>query len=277
MCLLVFAWHAHPDYPLVLAGNRDEFYTRRTRPAAWWGQAVSLLAGRDEEAGGTWFGITRRGRLAALTNVRAPSERNPHAPSRGALVLAALQTQERVDCWIERHSQRTPLFNGFNLLAGDIMPTESEPAGALHYYSNRLDTPTRALAPGVYGLSNAFLDTPWPKVTRAVAQFACSIANRVRMDDLLALMGDRELARDIELPSTGVPLDWERQLSSIQIRANGYGTRATTALTVRADGLVTLIERSFDVNDPEHWSDRHFEFMIDTASRPARLKAPGSN
>ena len=122
MCLIVFAWHAHPDYPLVLAGNRDEFYTRRTRPAAWWGQAVSLLAGQDEEAGGTWFGITRRGRLAALTNVRAPTERNPHAPSRGALVLAALQTPEPVDRWLQRHAHRTPVFNGFNLLAGDIMP-----------------------------------------------------------------------------------------------------------------------------------------------------------
>ncbi len=122
MCLIVFAWHAHPDYPLVLAGNRDEFYARRTRPAAWWGQAVSLLAGQDEEAGGTWFGITRRGRLAALTNVRAPTERNPHAPSRGALVLAALQTPEPVDRWLQRHAHRTPVFNGFNLLAGDIMP-----------------------------------------------------------------------------------------------------------------------------------------------------------
>jgi uncharacterized protein with NRDE domain len=97
------------------------------------------------------------------------------------------------------------------------------------------------------------------------------------MDDLLELMGDRELARDVELPSTGVPLDWERALSSIQIRANGYGTRATTVLTVRADGLVSFVERSFDVEDPERWSDRHFEFMIDTASRPARLKAPDSN
>jgi uncharacterized protein with NRDE domain len=277
MCLIVFAWHAHPDYPLIVAGNRDEFYTRRTRPAAWWGQAVSLLAGRDEEAGGTWFGITRRGRLAALTNVRAPSERNPHAPSRGALVLATLQTQERVDHWIERHAHRTPLFNGFNLLAGDIMPTENEPAGALHYYSNRVEAPSRVLAPGIYGLSNAFLDTPWPKVTKAVGQFACKIANCVRMDDLLSLMSDREVARDSELPSTGVPLDWERALSSIQIRANGYGTRATTAVTVRADGLVSYVERSFDVDDPEQWSDRHFEFMIDTASRPARLKAPDSN
>ncbi len=276
MCLIVFAWHAHPDYPLVFAGNRDEFYTRRTRPAAWWGQAVSLLAGQDEEAGGTWFGITRRGRLAALTNVRAPTERNPHAPSRGALVLAALQTPEPVDRWLQRHAHRTPVFNGFNLLAGDIMPAGSR-TGTLHYYSNRLEDPVRPLAPGIYGISNAFLDTPWPKVTRAVAQFACSIANRVRTEDLLELMGDRELARDVELPSTGVPVDWERALSAIQIRANGYGTRATTVVTVRADGLVSFLERTFDPLDPEHWSDRTFEFMIDTASRMARIKAPGPN
>jgi uncharacterized protein with NRDE domain len=277
MCLMVFAWHAHPDYPLVLAGNRDEFYARRTRPAAWWGQAVSLLAGQDEEAGGTWFGITRRGRLAALTNVRAPTERNPHAPSRGALVLAALQTPEPVDRWLQRHAHRTPVFNGFNLLAGDIMPAVGRAAGALHYYSNRLEDPVRSLAPGIYGISNAFLDTPWPKVTRAVAQFACSIANRVRTEDLLELMGDRELARDVELPSTGVPVDWERALSAIQIRANGYGTRATTIVTVRADGLVSFLERTFDPMDPDHWSDRTFEFMIDTASRMARIKAPGPN
>lgn len=277
MCLIVFSWHAHPDYPLILAGNRDEFYTRRTRPAAWWGQAVSLLAGQDEEAGGTWFGITRRGRVAALTNVRAPSERNPHAPSRGALVLAALQAPERIDRWVERHEHRTQAFNGFNLLAGDIMPSHGDATGVLHYYSNRLEQPVQALAPGVYGLSNAFLDTPWPKVTRAVAQFACSIANRVQVDELLAIMADREPAREGELPSTGVPLDWERALSSVQIRANGYGTRATTVVTVRADGLVTFFERSFDTVEPARWADRHFEFMIDTASRPARLAAPDSN
>jgi len=277
MCLLVFAWHAHPDYPLILAGNRDEFYTRRTRPAAWWGQAVSLLAGRDEEAGGTWFGITRRGRIAALTNVRAPGERNPHAPSRGALVVAALQAPERIDRWLDRHAHRTPVFNGFNLLAGDVMPREGEAIGSLHYYSNRVDETARPLAPGVYGLSNAFLDTPWPKVTRAVGRFACSIANRVSVEDMLTVMGDRERARETELPATGVPLDWERALSSVQIRANGYGTRATTIVTVRADGLVNLFERSFDATDPEQWSDRHFEFMIDTASRPARLPAPDPN
>ena len=107
MCLLVFAWRSHPDYPLILVGNRDEFYTRRTRPAAWWGQAVSLLAGHDEEAGGTWLGITRRGRFAALTNVRAPTERNPHAPSRGALVLSALQAPQRGGEWLEAHAPKT--------------------------------------------------------------------------------------------------------------------------------------------------------------------------
>lgn len=276
MCLIVFAWRAHPDYPLVLVGNRDEFYPRRTRPAAWWGQSVSVLAGQDEEAGGTWLGITRRGRLAALTNVRAPAERNPHAPSRGALVLSTLQAAERADRWIEGNLTRTAAFNGFNLVAGDVLSTDARDA-SLHYYSNRLDAPTRLLPPGIYGLSNAFLDTPWPKVTLSVGRFACLIADRVRTEELLELMSDRRVVRDSDLPATGVPLDWERALSAIQIRANGYGTRATTALTVRADGMTTYFERSFDPEDPARWSDRHYEFMIDTKARAAELGTPEAN
>jgi uncharacterized protein with NRDE domain len=273
MCLIVFAWHSHPDYPLILAANRDEFYLRRTRPAAWWGQAVSLLAGHDEEAGGTWLGITRRGRLAALTNVRSPTERNPHAPSRGALVLSALQSRAAAGAWLDAQAMRTANYNGFNLLLGDVLT----PAGGLHYFSNRLDEPARRLAPGIYGLSNAYLDTPWPKVTRSVGLFACSVASRVRVDDLAEIMADREIARDYQLPATGVPLDWERALSAIQIRANGYGTRATTVLTVRNDGLATFVERTYDTSDPERWSDRHFEFMIDVAARrPVRLDARGA-
>jgi uncharacterized protein with NRDE domain len=278
MCLMVFAWHAHPDYPLILAANRDEFYLRRTRPAAWWGQAVSLLAGHDEEAGGTWLGITRRGRFAALTNVRAPAERNPHAPSRGALVLSALQAAEPPANWLEANAARMAAYNGFNLLVGDLTPaSQSAPASQLHYFSNRLETPPRALAPGIYGLSNAFLDTPWPKVTRAVGDFACAIASRVDIAQLVALMENRQLARDSELPATGVPLDWERVLSAIQIRANGYGTRATSVLTVRSDGLATFFERSYDTTAPDRSADRHYEFMIDRAAEPAaRLKAPRS-
>jgi uncharacterized protein with NRDE domain len=270
MCLLVLAWRSHPDYPLILVGNRDEFYTRRTRPAAWWGHAVSLLAGHDEEAGGTWLGITRRGRFAALTNVRAPTERNPHAPSRGALVLSALQAPQRSGEWLEAHAPKTSAYNGFNLLVGDVLPGDAAPeASGLHYFSNRIDEPPRPLAPGIYGLSNGFLDTPWPKVTRAVASFACTIAAGVAVDPLVRLMEPRDEARDAELPATGVPLDWERALSAIQIRANVYGTRATTVLTVRSDSLVTFFERSFDTADPERWTDRHFEFMVDSETRPS--------
>jgi uncharacterized protein with NRDE domain len=279
MCLMVLAWHSHPDYPLILAGNRDEFYLRRTRPAAWWGQAVSLLAGHDEEAGGTWLGITRRGRFAALTNVRSPAERNPHAPSRGALVLSALQAAERPASWITANAARMAAYNGFNLLVGDVLPADhGDAASQLHYFSNRLEAPARALAPGIYGLSNAYLDTAWPKLTRAVGDFACAIAARVDIEPLVRLMENRQLARDSELPSTGVPLDWERALSAIQIRANGYGTRATTVLMVRNDGLATFFERSYDTADPDRSSDRHYEFMIDRAAEPAaRLKAPRSS
>jgi len=276
---MVLAWHSHPDYPLILAGNRDEFYLRRTRPAAWWGQAVSLLAGHDEEAGGTWLGITRRGRFAALTNVRSPAERNPHAPSRGALVLSALQAAERPASWITANAARMAAYNGFNLLVGDVLPADhGDAASELRYFSNRLEAPARALAPGIYGLSNAYLDTAWPKLTRAVGDFACAIAARVDIGPLVRLMENRQLARDSELPSTGVPLDWERALSAIQIRANGYGTRATTVLMVRNDGLATFFERSYDTADPDRSSDRHYEFMIDRAAEPAaRLKAPRSS
>jgi uncharacterized protein with NRDE domain len=270
MCLILFAWQTHSEYPLIVAANRDEFYARRTRPASWWGQAVSLLAGRDEEAGGTWLGINRRGRFAVVTNVRAPNERNPHATSRGLLVLSALQTSQPMREWLDDCVSRAHSFNGFNLVVSEPVAAGARGLGAeLVYLSNRLDDGVHRLQPGVYGLSNAFLDTPWPKVTRAVTAFSCQIAQRVSTDNLLKLMADREVAGELELPSTGIPRDWERALSAIQIRANGYGTRATTILTVRRDGLVSFVERSFDPGDPDSSSDRRFEFMIDGAHRPA--------
>jgi uncharacterized protein with NRDE domain len=270
MCLILFAWQTHSEYPLIVAANRDEFYARRTRPASWWGQAVSLLAGRDEEAGGTWLGINRRGRFAAVTNVRAPSERNPHATSRGLLVLSALQTSQSMRGWLDECTVRAQSYNGFNLIVAEPLVVGSQGQGSqLVYLSNRLETGARSLQPGIYGLSNAFLDTPWPKVTRAVTAFACQTAQRVHPDSLLALMSQRELAGDLELPSTGVPRDWERALSAIQIRANGYGTRATTILTVRRDGLVGFVERSFDPTEPDRYADRRYEFMIDGAAPSA--------
>jgi uncharacterized protein with NRDE domain len=279
MCLILVAWQSHPDYPLVIAANRDEFYARRTRPAAWWGQAVSLLGGRDEEAGGTWLGINRRGRVAMLTNVRAPDERNAHAPSRGLLVLSALQSTTPIGEWISENARTASTFNGFNLLVGEALPVPARGMDAqLLYTSNR--TPTgqpdpRALTPGIYGVSNALLDTPWPKMARGVAGFACQVASRVDTESLLRLMASREIARDPELPSTGVPLDWERALSAIQIRAKGYGTRATTILTVRRDGTVNFLERTFSTETPQDYVDRRFEFVIDgTGYRTPLLEPP---
>lgn len=276
MCLAVIAWQSHPDYPLVVVANRDEFYARRTRPAAWWGQTVSLLGGRDEEAGGTWFGVNRRGRFALVTNVRAPTERNPHAPSRGALVVAALQSVDPAGRWLEGAAERSRTLNGFNLLVGDALALrDRRTTPEVHYYSNRSEGGPRRFEPGIYGLSNAFLDTPWPKVTRSVARFACQVAQRVDVDAMLALMSDREVARDHELPTTGVPLAWERALSAVLIRANGYGTRATTVLAVRADGLVTFVERSFDPVAPEEHTDRRFEFTVGRISDLADGFGPG--
>jgi len=270
MCIALLAWQSHPDYPLVLASNRDEFYARSTRPAAWWGQSVSLLAGRDEEAGGTWLGVNRSGRFALVTNVRSPQERNPHAPSRGTLVVAALQAAEPAAVWLAGAAERSRLYNGFNLLLGDALPS-SAPAhpAQLHYFSNRREDGVQSLAPGIYGLSNAFLDTPWPKVTRSVARFACVIAQRIETRSLFTLLASRELARETELPRTGVPIDWERALSAVLIRANGYGTRASTVLTVRRDGLVNFVERTFDPANPERFADRSYEFVIPTANRVA--------
>jgi uncharacterized protein with NRDE domain len=276
MCLALVAWQSHPDYPLVVVANRDEFYARRTRPAAWWGQTVSLLGGRDEEAGGTWFGVNRRGRFALVTNVRAPTERNPHAPSRGALVVAALQSADPAGRWLEGAADRARTLNGFNLLIGDSLALrDRRTSPEVHYYSNRSTGGPRRLEPGIYGLSNAFLDTPWPKVTRSVARFAWQLAQRVDVETMLMLMSDREMARDHELPTTGVPIEWERVLSAVQIRANGYGTRATTVLSVRADGLVTFVERSFDPAAPEEHTDRRFEFTVGRVSDLADGFGPG--
>ena len=267
MCLAVFAWQSHPEYPLVVVANRDEFYARSTRAAAWWGQNVSLLAGRDEEAGGAWFGINRRGRFSLLTNVRSPAERNPHAPSRGAVVLASLQSHEPIGEWLRELAPRSQVFNGFNLLGGDPLDVGARQPAELHYYSNRLTAKTTLLRPGIYGLSNGFLDSPWPKVTRTVSRFATQIAQRVSIDALLALMADRSIALDRELPSTGVPLEWERALSAVQIRANGYGTRSTSVLTVRTDGVANFVERTFDPAAPDQHTDRTFEFTIGAGQR----------
>lgn len=236
MCLALLALAAHPRFPLVLAANRDEFHARPTAPASWW--KGGFLAGRDLSAGGTWLGVRRDGRFALLTNIREPHRHNPAAPSRGSLVTAVLHGNgEPVETMRSVIGDATG-HNGFNLLAGSHH-------GAA-WGSNRI-AGTIQLGAGVHGLSNAQLDTPWPKVDRTRAAVTSWAA---RGDDgfdaLWVALADRALAADVELPKTGVGLDWERILSAPFIVSATYGTRCSTIFAIDREGDARFIERSFD-------------------------------
>jgi uncharacterized protein with NRDE domain len=248
MCLILLAWHVHPDYPLVVAANRDEFFARPSAPAAFWEESPQVLAGRDLEAGGTWLGVSRNGRFAALTNYREGARRQaqPHSspsptPSRGALVADFLTGSSDPEAYLAELATHGADYNGFNLFVGDQQ--------RLGYCANRGDkacTP-RWLTPGIYGLSNHLLDTPWPKLASAKAAFASALADLPREEPFLNLLADREIVADPHLPETGVPLDWERILSAVFVNSPAYGTRASTLLMMHRDGLVALTERSFGV------------------------------
>lgn len=263
MCLILFAWKSHPDYPLVVAANRDEFYDRDTEPMGWWPEHPHLLAGKDRAdvigSPGTWLGFTKTGRFAALTNVRAPSEKNPDARTRGELSLRYLTGQHKPHAYIQKNAKQFEQYNGFNLLMADL----SDPKNAeMHWVSNRLMMgqnirprkvfPEQALAPGVYGLSNAMLDTPWPKVNHRVAAFAQTLAmdsgQLKNSDHYLRVLADTHEASPQELPNTGVNKDWEKALSAAFIKTPAYGTRSSTILRVRKDGQFEMVERRFDAN-----------------------------
>jgi uncharacterized protein with NRDE domain len=238
MCLVLIALDSHPEYSLIVAANRDEFYDRPTAPAAFWADAPSVLAGRDLKAGGTWLGIDRRGRLAAVTNYRQGERESPAPRSRGRLVSDFLTTDAGALEHMERVRSEAGLYNGFNLIAGD--------AGGLFYYSNR-EGRVRTLSPGVYGLSNHLLDTPWPKVAATKNAFSVLLnggASKLT-SDLFALLSDRSRPAEGLLPSTGVGPEWERLLSSAFIASDDYGTRSSTVVLAGRDGRVVFVERSF--------------------------------
>ncbi|MBO3277868.1 NRDE family protein [Pseudomonas schmalbachii] len=234
MCLIVFAWRPGHPTPLVVAANRDEFYARPTLPLAAWEEAADVYAGRDLEAGGTWLGIAPGGRFAALTNVRDPGQ-PVGLRSRGELVAGFLRGREAPLEYLHHVQRRASEYSGFNLLVGD--------ARQLCYFNPRIGLP-RELEPGVHGLSNAALDTPWPKLQRARAALGETLA-APNAESLLALLADTHQPEDERLPETGVGLATERLLSSVFIASQNYGTRASTALIVQADGRREIVERSF--------------------------------
>ncbi len=248
MCLIVFAVRPSARVALAVAANRDEFFERPTAPAAFWDDAPDVLAGRDLKAGGTWLGVTRGGRFAALTNFRDLSvPRKDAAPSRGGLVADFLRRKEgeperereSPSEFVARVQPRAGSFEGFNLLLSDGADFVS--------YSNVEDREV-SLPPGVYGLSNHLLETPWPKVMSARARLDAAVARAPSSsdleEDLLSLLSDRTVAPDADLPSTGLPLDWERALSAAFVVLPEYGTRASTCVVV-ADGEVLFVERRF--------------------------------
>ncbi len=256
MCLIALAVDTHPAYRLVVAANRDEFYARPTAPAAWWADAPDVLAGRDLREGGTWMGVTRAGRFAAVTNSRDPGlAQRENAPSRGALVADFLRGSADAESYAADLAGRAARYNGFNLLVGD--------EGGLFYLSNRGEG-VRRLEPGVYGLSNALLDTPWPKVLRAREAVADALA-RARGDGwesgLWEMLADRVIAADDALPDTGVGAERERLLSPPFIRTDVYGTRASTVLTIARDGEVRFVERSAAPGQ-EGWTESRHAFRI---------------
>ncbi len=235
MCLILAAFAAHPRHALVLAANRDEFHARPSAPAGW--VEPGLLAGRDLEAGGTWLALGRGGRFAAVTNVREPGRTRAGAPSRGALPIRAVLDPRPLPAVLEDLAQDLGAYNGCNLLAGS--------ATELGHLSNRGGGPA-PVPPGVHGLSNHLLDTPWPKVARGKAALRAWLEGGGEdLEGLFALLGDRRPAPDADLPDTGVPLAWERTLSAAFIVAPGYGTRCSTVLLLGRDGGARFVERSF--------------------------------
>ncbi len=240
MCLLLFSHQAHARYHLVVAANRDEWYGRATEQAHPWADRSGTIAGVDVAGGGTWLGVTSTGRFAALTNYRDPRDMRPASPgepSRGELVRGFLQGDDAPEAHLARVASSAHRYRGFNLVAGDTR--------TLAYTSNRAAGVTR-IEPGIHGLSNHLLDTPWPKVRRGTAALGALLDGDrdADVEALLAMMCDDTIAPDAELPDTGVGLAMERRLSPMFIRMPGYGTRCTTVLLLSRTGLLTFVERT---------------------------------
>ena len=238
MCLLVLAIDSHPEFRLVIAENRDEFYNRPTETACFWSETPSVLAGRDLERGGTWLGVSKAGRWAVVTNYRDFHHRRYSRISRGGLVKRFLQEDEEIEAFQEFMGNDDGHYAGLNFIGGDLKQTL--------FFSNT-GGGSRYLEPGIYGLSNHWLATPWPKVVGAkegLSQWLKSGSTDI--EPLFTLLADRELAADEDLPDTGIGYEWEKMLSARFIQGKSYGTRATTLFLVDHQGGATFIEKSFD-------------------------------
>jgi uncharacterized protein with NRDE domain len=254
MCLIVFANNVLEDYKLIFAANRDEFYNRPSEQADFWKDRPDLLAGKDLQAGGTWMGITRKGKFAAITNFRDLKNNRNDAPSRGELTLDFLVKDVTPEEYYNRLKSELNNYNGFNLILGNI--------DELYYFSNKTDG-LKKLEPGIHGISNAILDTPWPKVEKSKRQLKHLIEQQnIHPWEILNLLDDTSPAKDEELPDTGVGLELERILSPIFIKSEKYGTRSSTIVTVDKNNNVKFVEKTYFANTGR-FSNKEFNFTIE--------------
>jgi len=262
MCLLAVAFHRHPEAPLIVTSNRDEYYARPTMAMHWWDDAP-VLAGRDLQASGTWMGVTRGGRFAAITNHRNVPEggKTPDRPlSRGNLVKDFLCAEEHAGRWAQAMRPALAGYGEFNLLVYD--------GRELLYLNNYHDDEARRLEPGFYALSNSVLDSPWPKVDYARRRLRASVERAAHIgtgeiDELLDNLALQQTYAPHLLPRTGVPPEWEEILSSPFIVAPGYGTRASTVLVMFATGEVKAVERNFEAG--RKIAETRFDFSVGTS------------
>lgn len=254
MCLILFSYKSHPVYSLILAANRDEFYERPTAQASFREENPDMLAGKDLKEGGTWLGITKTGRVAAITNFRDPQNLKSGVPSRGGLVSDFLSGSENPGEYIHSIRQISDRYNSFNLILGD--------RSGLFYFSNEGDL-FREISPGIHGLSNDLLGTPWPKVERGreLLDSLISKTENPPPDEIFRILADTSRPDDRHLPDTGIGLEWERILSSIFIQSEVYGTQSSSIIFVDRENNVTFIERTL-ISGPDKYKTVKFRFRM---------------
>jgi len=244
MCLIFLSFQHHPTYKLIVAGNRDEFYNRKTAAANFWEDHPDILAGRDLEASGTWMGVTKTGNISMLTNYRDPKNIDPKAPSRGQLVSDFLKEKVSPEAYLQQLERNGKTYNGFNLIVGS--------GEELWYYSN-YKKGVEKLSGGFYGISNHLLDTPWPKVLRGKQKMEHALGRTaIDPDELFEILYDDQRAIDDQLPDTGLTLEKERALSSMFIKTDNYGSRCSTVILIDKTNNVLFSERNYDLTTFEY-------------------------
>ncbi len=252
MCLILFAYKAVPDNRLIIAANRDEFFSRPTSPMHFWKTNPRIIAGTDLKAGGTWLGINENKKFAAITNYRDPLSTKKNPPSRGQIIKNYLDSNKNAAEFLDELNKKASSFNGFNLLLSD--------SHHLFWFSNR-NKKAKKLKPGIYGLSNHLIDTPWPKVTigkQALKELIYRKKKDLSPNDLFHILENKKIPKESELPDTGVGLKWEKILAPVFVNSPEYGTRSSSVIITSKDGHSLIGERGFDKNGDIQYERRFF-------------------